>query len=339
MNTQPKVSFVIIGRNEAEHLAACIASIQEVHYPRERKEIIFVDNNSTDRSVEIAAQFGVKIIALKQQPSTPGLARNAGLHAATGEYVHFVDGDMTVPAEWLHHAVPAFSVPEVAAVVGCLQEVNPHKSWYNRFFDLGWKSAPLGEIENPGGGGMFRVEVLRTLGGYDETIFGAEEIDLGYRLRMKRFKTIRLPQLMARHDMGMKSFGHFWRRGVRDGYYEMVMITRYFNWALPLPQDYIWKMNLQILAMFALLAGLVAHPSLLLAQAALALPTFFFIKKARYYYRVTGERKWCWLAAAFNYLNMFPIAWGELKFAREHLAKRLKQLAQKPVARVLRFGM
>lgn len=339
MNTQPKVSFVIIGRNEAEHLAACIASIQSVQYPPEQKEIIFVDNNSTDRSVEIATQLGVKVIALKQQPATPGLARNAGLQAATGELVHFVDGDMIVPSTWLNNALPAFSAPEVAAVVGCLQEVNPQESWYNRFFDLGWKAAPIGEIDNPGGGGMFRVEVLRKLGGYDETIFGAEEIDLGYRLRAQNFKTIRIAQLMARHDMGMKSFGHFWRRGMRDGYYEMVMITRYFKWSLPLPQDYVWKMNLQIILMLALLVALALSPNLSLALATLGLPFLFFVKKARYYRRVTGERTWCWLAAAFNYLNMFPIASGELKFMREQLATKLKRLAHKPMARALRFGM
>jgi hypothetical protein len=113
----------------------------------------------------------------------------------------------------------------------------------------------------------------------------------------------------------------------------MAMITRYFNWSWPLPQDYVWKMNLQILAMLALLVVLALYPSLVLAQAALALPLFFFIKKARYYRRVTGERKWCWLAAAFNYLNMFPIAWGELKFVRAQLAKRLKPFSLKPMAR------
>lgn len=336
MTPFPKISFVIIGRNEEKHLAACIESIMRVNYPAEQKEVIFVDNDSTDGSLAVAAKFPIKTIALKQQPSTPGLARNAGLHAACGAFVHFVDGDMTVDEEWLRNALPVFEDAEVASVVGRLQEINPHKTLYNRFFDIGWRTAPLGEIENPGGGGMFRAALLRELGGYDATLFGAEEIDIGYRFRQRGLKNIRIPALMVRHDMDMKSFGHFWRRGVRDGFYEMTMITRYFNWSWPLPQDYVWKMNLQIIAMLGVIVALARQPNLSLAITALLLPLFFIIKKARYYRRVTGERKWGWLAAAFNYLSMLPIAWGELKFLRAQLAKRLKRLSLK---RVLRFSM
>jgi glycosyltransferase involved in cell wall biosynthesis len=338
MQTNTKISFVIIGRNEEKKLAACINSIVHVKYPPERKEIIFVDNNSTDRSLEIAAAFGIKIIALKLQPATPGLARNAGLRAASGDYVHFVDGDMTVDPDWLNAVLPAFADEQVAAVVGRLKEVNPQKSLYNRFFDLGWETAPLGEIGGPGGGGMFRAAVLRELGGYDDSLFGAEEIDLGYRLRQQNFKIIRIPQLMARHDMDMKSLGHFWQRGVRDGYYEMEMITRYFNWSWPLPQDYFWKMNAQILALLALVVMLARHPSGLLFAAAFGLPLFFFLKKARYYYRATGEPKMCWLAAFFNYFLMLPLAWGELRFMRIKLSERMKNFSQKLTARALRFS-
>jgi glycosyltransferase involved in cell wall biosynthesis len=332
MKSHPKVSFVIIGRNEEKHLAACISSIQQIDYPQERKEIIFVDNNSTDRSVEIAGRFPIAVIALKEQPSTPGLARNTGLHVATGEYVHFVDGDMTIDPEWLNNALPAFADKSVAAVVGRLQEVHPQKTIYNRFFDLGWRTAPVGEIGEPGGGGMFRAALLRAIGGYDDTLFGAEEIDLGYRLRDFQLKTVRVPHLMARHDMDMKTLGHFWRRGARDGYYEMEMITRYFTWAWPLPQAYIWKMNAQLLAFAALVILLALRPHPALWAAALGAPAFFVLKKARYYYRATGERKMSCVAAFFNYFNMFPLAWGELRFLKTKVSNWCRNFSLKPRA-------
>ncbi|MCG3121601.1 MAG: hypothetical protein ALAOOOJD_04785 [bacterium] len=338
MKTFPQVSFVIIGRNEEKQLAACINSLLQINYPAAQKEIIFVDNNSTDQSLEIARRFPIKVISLKQQPATPGLARNAGLQAATGDYLHFVDGDMTVDPEWLNAALPAFADERVAAVVGRLREVHPHKSLYNEFFDLGWKTAPVGEISSPGGGGMFRVAVLRELGGYDDSLFGAEEIDLGYRLRRHNCKIIRIPQLMAHHDMDMKSIGHFWRRGVRDGYYEMVMIRRYFNWSWPLPQEYIFKMNLQMVCFFVLLIQLVRHPGLLLGALTVALPALFFLKKAQYYYRVTGEHKMSWLASFFNYFNMLPITWGQLRFCRLSLMSLWQKFFRQPARRFLRFS-
>lgn len=329
MNPCPKISFIIIGRNEEKHLAACLESIMRVNYPAAQKEIIFVDNDSTDGSLAVAAKFPIKTIALKQQPSTPGLARNAGLHAASGEFAHFVDGDMTVDEEWLRQALPAFADARVASVVGRLQEINPHKTLYNRFFDIGWRTAPLGEIENPGGGGMFRAALLRELGGYDDSLFGAEEIDIGYRFRQRGFKTVRIPALMVRHDMDMKSFGHFWRRGVRDGFYEMTMITRYFNWSWPLPQEYVLKMNLQTILFLALLTLLVLQPSPALGALAVALPLFFFLKKVWYFYRETGERKACWLAAFFNYLNTFPITYGQLRCLRHKLVSSCRSFFQK----------
>jgi glycosyltransferase involved in cell wall biosynthesis len=337
MKTCPPVSFVIIGRNEEKHLAACINAILRVNYPPARKEIIFVDNNSTDQSLGIARQFPIKVITLKQHPATPGLARNAGLHAATGDYVHFVDGDMTIDPEWLNNALPVFRDERVVAVVGRLQEVHPQKTVYNRFFDLGWKTAPIGEICSPGGGGMFRAAALRAIGGYDDSLFGAEEVDLGYRLRDFQFKIIRVPHLMARHDMDMKSLGHFWRRGVRDGYYEMEMIRRYFNWSWPLPQEYIFKMNLQMVCFFMLLMRLVRYPSLLLGALTLALPALFFLKKAWYYYRATGECKMSWLASLFNYFNMFPITWGQLRFLRLRFMNSCQNFFHKSVRRLLRF--
>jgi hypothetical protein len=136
----------------------------------------------------------------------------------------------------------------------------------------------------------------------------------------------------------MKSLGHFWRRGVRDGYYEMAMIARYFHWSWPLPQEYIWKMNLQIVAFIALLVLLLRHPHPALGAAVFSLPMLFVLKKARYYYRATGERKMSWLAAFFNYFNMFPLAWGELRFCRTKVSRWWKNFSQKPAAWFLRFS-
>ncbi len=330
MKTQPRVSVVIIGRNEEEHLADCIRSLQHLHYPGDKLEIIYVDNDSSDRSLEIARRFPIRTIALKQARSTPGLARNAGLQAATGEFVHFIDGDMTMDPDWLVAALPAFADERVVAVVGRLREVRPQESLYNRFFDLGWETAPLGEIGAPGGGGLFRTARLRELGGYDDTLFGAEEIDLGYRLRAHNLKTLRIPHLMARHDIGMQSLRQFWRRGVRDGYWEMEMITRYFQWSWPLPQDYIWKMNVQLLAFASLLLHVILHPTSGELAAVFVLPAIFFCKKAWYYHRATGKRALSWLAAFFNYFNMFPIACGQLRFMRERMVEWWCRPAHRP---------
>jgi glycosyltransferase involved in cell wall biosynthesis len=56
-------------------------------------EVIVVDDGSTDRSVEVIRSFGDRVRVIEQGNCGPGAARNAGLAAATGEYVQFMDSD------------------------------------------------------------------------------------------------------------------------------------------------------------------------------------------------------------------------------------------------------
>ncbi len=314
MKPDPKISFVIIGRNEAAHLAACLQAVLQVQHPADRKEIIYVDNNSTDESLAIARRFPIHVIALKQQSATPGLARNAGLAAATGSFVQFIDGDMVLLPQWIPTALPSFETRQVAAVVGRLQEQHPRSSLYNRWFDFTWKTAHLGEIDAPGGGGLFRVTALREVGGYDDTMAAAEETDVGHRLRRRNFKILRLPEPMAQHDMHMHSFRHFWKRGARDGYWMMEIVRKYFDGTWPPPQPDIFKMDVQLLAFAALLAAFAKFPHPALAVLALVLPAIFLLKKWWHYHRLSGDKGLSLLATGFTYLTLLPVAWGQMRW-------------------------
>lgn len=314
MKPCPKISFVIIGHNEGAHLAEAIQAVLRSQHPADKKEIIYVDNNSTDDSLAIARRFPVQVIALTQQSATPGLARNAGLAAATGSFVQFIDGDMILHPQWIAAALPSFATHNVAAVVGRLREQHPESSLYNRWFDFVWKTATVGEAEAPGGGGFFRVSALREVNGYDKTMSAAEETDMGYRLRRRNYKIFRLAAPMAQHDMHMHSFRHFWKRGVRDGYWMMEIVRKYFDGTWPPPQPDLFKMDVQLLAFVALFAAFAKslHPAL--AIATLVLPAFFFFKKWWHYQRLSGEKSMSLLAAGFTYLTLLPVAWGQMQW-------------------------
>ncbi len=154
----PKISFVVTGHNEEAKIAACLQSLFALEYPADKKEIIYVDNYSSDRSVLEASRFPIRILALQKDPPRPGLARNAGLASATGELAQFVDGDMEMDAQWLAHAVPLFQQSQVGCVVGRLQEERPCATIYNAVLDFSWKLKTLGVVEAPSGGGLFRRE-------------------------------------------------------------------------------------------------------------------------------------------------------------------------------------
>lgn len=319
----PKVSFVIIGHNEAAKIAECITSIFRLDYPENLKEIIYVDNFSTDQSVAEAARFPIRILALQKDPPRPGLARNAGLAIATGELVQFVDGDMEMDAQWLQHAVPLFQESRVGCVVGRLQEEHPQATRYNAVLDFSWKLKSLGAVEAPSGGGLFRRELAVQVKGYDETMRAGEEIDLGYKLRYAGFEIHSIPAVMARHDADLRGFRQMWRRSLRDGYGEMQVILKHWNASQSWPQDYVWKMNAQV-GLFLLCAVLIACAQQWLWLLPLgAAPLLLIARKTWRYGRQTGTWRVSFWYSFFLYFLMIPLVLGELRCLWDRARTRL----------------
>ncbi len=91
-----KISVIIPVYNDAKYLKACLKSLKE--QAEKPYEIIVVDNNSTDNTVEVAKKFGAKIIKEKVQGIRP--ARDAGFNAAKGDILARTDADTIVPQDW-----------------------------------------------------------------------------------------------------------------------------------------------------------------------------------------------------------------------------------------------
>lgn len=94
INYTPKVSVIIPVYNVEEYLRQCLDSV--INQTLKEIEIICVDDGSTDSSLEILKEYAAKdhrITVITQQNLHAGVARNAGLAVAKGEYVHFIDSD------------------------------------------------------------------------------------------------------------------------------------------------------------------------------------------------------------------------------------------------------
>lgn len=87
----PLVSIIIPNFNRENIVGETVQNmLDQTHEP---KEIIVVDDGSTDRSLEALEEFGDQIQVIAQKNAGPGAARNAGLRAAKGEFVQFMDSD------------------------------------------------------------------------------------------------------------------------------------------------------------------------------------------------------------------------------------------------------
>lgn len=217
-----RVGIVVIGRNEAERLAGCFASLRGEGTP-----VVYVDSGSTDDSVAIARDAGTHVLQLNpQRPFSAARARNEGVDALLTAFpdidlVQFLDGDCTLCAGWIdagRHGLEAD--PKLAAVVGHVVERRPEASPYNRLCALEWRSAPgdLQQYDRLGGISMMRVDVFRRLGGFRPEVIAGEDSELGVRMAIAGYRVAKLDCRMAMHDANMTRFGQWWRRAVRAGH-------------------------------------------------------------------------------------------------------------------------
>lgn len=213
------VGGVAIGRNEGERLRACLGALV-----RCLQHVVYVDSGSGDDSLAIARELNVEIVELDTSAGfTAARARNAGFRrlleiAPQIEFVQFVDGDCEVVDDWISDAAEFLrDHPEVAVASGRRRERYPARNWYHRVTDMEWDT-PVGEAKYCGGDALMRVEALRDVGGYRDTMIAGEEPELCVRLRQAGWKVWRLDHEMTWHDIRMSSFGQWWTRAVRSGH-------------------------------------------------------------------------------------------------------------------------
>jgi len=105
-NFKPTVSIIIPVYNDPEGIKDTLNSLVSQNYPKEKYEIIVVDNNSTDNTTEVIKGFvreNPTLVKLLVENRIQGsyAARNKGIKSAMGEIIAFVDADMWMDKEWL----------------------------------------------------------------------------------------------------------------------------------------------------------------------------------------------------------------------------------------------
>ncbi|MBI4743981.1 MAG: glycosyltransferase family 2 protein [Actinobacteria bacterium] len=100
----PEISVIIPVYNEGERLSLCLQSIKEQEYPQEILEILIIDDDSTDNTIDIAREFGCKIFRNGEHNIERG--KSIGLENSSNEFILFVDADNILPTKiWLKDLV------------------------------------------------------------------------------------------------------------------------------------------------------------------------------------------------------------------------------------------
>lgn len=254
----PFISVVIIGRNEGSRLTDCIRSVRSMDYPSEQFEIIYVDSDSSDNSLERAREAGAhRSIALTVKPLSAAAGRNRGLAEAGGEYVLFLDGDTLLNPAFIREALPAFSDEKIAIVFGHRVEYRKN-SLYIEVCDLDWDRNP-GFSETSAGDILIRKNVIDEIGGYREIIAG-EDPEMSNRVINAGYKILHIDAEMVKHDLSITTFRQYWKHAYRSGYAYGIVSDLTQNRTVPLWGD-VKKRNI--------IQGLVYTGLLLLSLASL----------------------------------------------------------------------
>lgn len=306
----PEISVIAIGKNEEGMIGRCLRSILASEYPPDKLEVIYVDSGSSDRTVEVASGYPVRVLQMDPEDANPASARNEGLKQASGEFLQFVDGDMILHPRWLTQALKYFGDQRIACVVGEVRELEPHKSIYNRWLDLSWKARESGFVSSPWGGGLFRRRLLLEIGGYDSALTTAEEIELGYRLRRRGYRILSIPLPMTYHNAEVRSFKEFWHRCLRDGYGEIEVLRRCQGLREKMSRRYTLLSDLQIGLFFSSILAVSAMGFYWGTGVVLLAALFLIIRKALLF---NGSFKEGLLYSTFLYLSKIPMFLGQIK--------------------------
>jgi len=184
----PLVSVIVPVFNGEATIEQCVKSFLVQDYPQERYEIIVVNNNSTDRSVEIVRQNPVVLLDEKKQG--PAAARNRGLARVRGEIVAFIDADCFAETRWLRELVKPFSDPAVGGVGGAIGSASRATAVERYADDRGILnhslSSPFFLPYLVTANAAFRKELIDSVGGFDENFTKAagEDVDLSWRIQL-----------------------------------------------------------------------------------------------------------------------------------------------------------
>lgn len=169
------VSIVITTKNEEKHIENCLKSIKAQTYPD--IEIIVVDNNSTDRTKEIARKYTELVFNKGPERSAQ---RNFGMiEVAKGKYVMYVDADMILSPKLIEDCVlemerdsslVALYIPEIVLGNGFWSKV---RRFERRFYD----GTVIDCVR------FIRKSIFVEIGGFDLSLTGPEDWDLDKKIR------------------------------------------------------------------------------------------------------------------------------------------------------------
>lgn len=202
LDDYPYLTIAIPAWNEGKYIKAAMESVFSLDYPKNRFEMIIIDDGSTDNTYEAAKntikkhpQFNVTLITKKNEGK--GVAMNLALSKAKGDYFISLDGDSHIEPSAIKKLLPYFTSQDIAAVLPCMKVSNPKNllekiQWYEYIVNMYYKKI-MGHLDcifvAPGPFSVFRTHVLREVGGFAKENL-TEDLEMTLRLQKNHYRIL-----------------------------------------------------------------------------------------------------------------------------------------------------
>jgi GT2 family glycosyltransferase len=190
-----RVSIIIKALNEEKNIVATLASAL-CAVARVGGEVVLADSCSSDRTVELAQAFPIRIVQLLNPAERScGVGAQLGFEHCSGEYVYVVDGDMQMNEDFLERALDFLQRhPDIAGVAGRVVERNTESLEYRARNEKLERHRQPGVVDRLDGGGLYRRSAIESVGYLtNRNLHSYEELDLATRLRERGWTLWRLP--------------------------------------------------------------------------------------------------------------------------------------------------
>lgn len=331
--SRPVFTFVLPVLNEELHLANTLKSIVDQDLDSALLEVYIFDGGSTDRTCRIAMDFCERFPWFHYAPNPgrlPSSARNLGIEKSRGSVLAFVEGHCILPQHYARRALSLLEEHGVHALgrpISLLVESDPivaQAIGLARESCLGHdRSSPLysnfeGRCSAVSSATIYRRDVFEALGGFDESLYVAEDVDFNTRFEHAGYLHYFAQDLRCWYHP-RRSFASFFRQMVNYG----IGRVRFAN----LRKTLLSPLNLVPLAVVLafLTSGLA---SVVARRAEFALPAGFYLMGiviVAAYSAVTRDRLLLLPLVAFALiLTHFGLAVGTLMGFLERLAMKAR---------------
>lgn len=225
----PHVTILIPIKNVAKYVKECLDALLNQDYPADKYEIWLLDNNSTDGTLEIVANYPKdKVKVIQSGIDSPPIKYNRILPQVKSEIIGLVDGDANVDKEWLKKTVEQLEDPKVAGATGVILTANKNKlipriigyELQDRYEKMPREIKRAATMHI-----VYRKKVLEEVGGFNEKLKTGYDAEIGHRINNAGYKIIFVPEAKVWHNH-RETLSAFFKQQYEYGKFA---ILRYFK--------------------------------------------------------------------------------------------------------------